>query len=97
LTDEGASDEELQDAMNDRFAIASSCPEFLNRIDDTIVFHPLQRESTDSQHREVCNLDRLEKQLEQSQIRMRVTEAAIDHIAVDGLRSGVSELGRSSE
>jgi len=81
LTDEGASDEELQDAM--KSALQSRfLPEFLNRIDDTIVFHPLRREQIHSIVR--LQLHRLEKQLEQSQIRMRVSEAAIDHIAEMG-------------
>ena len=57
-------------------------PEFLNRVDDTIVFHPLQREQIRSIVK--LQLNRLEKQLEQSQIRMHVSEAAIDHIAEEG-------------
>ena len=78
LTDEGADDEELQDAMKTALQ-ARFLPEFLNRIDDTIVFHPLKREQIHSIVR--LQLQRLEKQLEQSQIRMQVTESAVDHIA----------------
>ncbi len=78
LTDEGADEEELQDAMKTALQ-ARFLPEFLNRIDDTIVFHPLRREQIHSIVR--LQLNRLEKQLEQSQIRMQVTEAAVDHIA----------------
>ncbi len=78
LTDEGASEEELQDAM--KTALQSRfLPEFLNRIDDTIVFHPLKRD----QIRNIVKLQlvRLQKQLEQNQIRMQATDAAIDRIA----------------
>jgi len=57
-------------------------PEFLNRIDDTIVFHPLQRQQIRSIVK--LQLKRLQKQLEQSQIQMHITEAAIDHIAEEG-------------
>ena len=81
LTDEGASEEELQDAMSAALK-TKFLPEFLNRIDDTIVFHPLRREQIRSIVK--LQLNRLEKQLEQSQIQMRVTEAAIDHIAEEG-------------
>ncbi|MCA9183422.1 MAG: AAA family ATPase, partial [Planctomycetales bacterium] len=41
LTHEGASEEELQDALKESLR-AKFLPEFLNRIDDTIVFHPLE-------------------------------------------------------
>lgn len=78
LTDEGADEEELQDAMKTALQ-ARFLPEFLNRIDDTIVFHPLKRDQIHSIVR--LQLQRLEKQLEQSQIRMQVTESAVDHIA----------------
>ena len=50
--------------------------------DDTIVFHPLQRVQILSIVK--LQLNRLEKQLEQSQIQMRVSQAAIDHIAEEG-------------
>jgi ATP-dependent Clp protease ATP-binding subunit ClpB len=81
LTDEGASEEELQDAMNAALK-TKFLPEFLNRIDDTIVFHPLKRDQIRSIVK--LQLNRLHKQLEQSQIQMRVTDAAIDHIAEEG-------------
>jgi ATP-dependent Clp protease ATP-binding subunit ClpB len=81
LTDEGAGEEELQEAMNTALK-TKFLPEFLNRIDDTIVFHPLRREQIRSIVK--LQLNRLQKQLEQSQIQMQVTDAAIDHIAEEG-------------
>jgi ATP-dependent Clp protease ATP-binding subunit ClpB len=81
LTSEGASEDELQEAIKEALH-ARFLPEFLNRIDDTIIFHPLQR----TQIRSIVGLqlERLRKQLEQNQIQMQVTEAAIDHIASEG-------------
>ncbi len=81
ITAEGASDEEMQEAIKEALH-ARFLPEFLNRIDDTIIFHPLNRE----QIRSIVGLQlkRLEKQLEQSQIEMQVSEAAIDQIASEG-------------
>ncbi len=47
LTEEGASEEELQAAMKESLQ-ARFLPEFLNRIDDTIIFQPLEREQIHS-------------------------------------------------
>ncbi len=57
-------------------------PEFLNRIDETIIFHPLGR----TQIRRIVDLqiDRLEQLLAQNELSLAVTEAARDRIAVDG-------------
>lgn len=81
LASEGASEEELldatKDALKERFL-----PEFLNRIDETIVFQPLKKEEI----RKIVKLqlDRLEKQLADNQIRFEVSDDAIDAIADEG-------------
>jgi ATP-dependent Clp protease ATP-binding subunit ClpB len=81
LASEGASEEELldatKDALKERFL-----PEFLNRIDETIVFQPLKKEEI----RKIVKLqlDRLEKQLSDNQIRFEVSDDAIDAIADEG-------------
>lgn len=81
LTSEGASAEELYDAIKETLR-TRFLPEFLNRIDDTIVFQPLGRDEL----RLIVKLQlaHLAKQLEQKQIEVEFTEAAIDHIAEEG-------------
>jgi ATP-dependent Clp protease ATP-binding subunit ClpB len=81
IAEEGGSEEEMlnavQQALKTRFL-----PEFLNRIDEMIVFEPLRRQ----QIRSIVQLqvERLRKQLLQSQIRLEITPAAIDAIASEG-------------
>ena len=57
-------------------------PEFLNRIDETIVFHPLQR----SEIRRIVDfqIDHLAKQLAENDLTLYVTEAARNQIAAEG-------------
>lgn len=81
LTEEGAQEDEMQLAIKESLQ-AKFLPEFLNRIDETILFEPLRR----NQIREIValQLKRLEKQLQASQIHMTVTSAAINEIAAEG-------------
>ncbi|MBC7239376.1 MAG: AAA family ATPase, partial [Chloroflexi bacterium] len=69
--------ERVMEALRQRFR-----PEFLNRVDEIILFHALTREHlgqiVDIQVR------RLEKLLEGRQIRLRVTEAARQALADEG-------------
>jgi len=57
-------------------------PEFLNRLDDTIVFHSLSRDDVAA----IVNLqiDRLARLLSERRIELRVTEAARRQIAAEG-------------
>ena len=57
-------------------------PEFLNRIDETIVFHPL----TQGEIKQVVRLqiDGIAKMLEQNNVRLKVTEPAIELLAKEG-------------
>jgi ATP-dependent Clp protease ATP-binding subunit ClpC len=65
--------EEIERAFN---------PEFLNRIDDTIVFHPLSRE----QIGEIVHilLQDVRKRLEDEQLTLRITDAAVDFLVDKG-------------
>src|SRR5690606_12263856 len=69
--------EEVQAALRQHFL-----PEFLNRIDEIIIFHPLNKEEI----RKIVQLQiaRFRKQLEQIGLNLEVTEAAIDEIAKVG-------------
>jgi ATP-dependent Clp protease ATP-binding subunit ClpB len=57
-------------------------PEFLNRIDETIVFHPLGREEL----HEIVDLQlaRLKKQLIENKFDLEVTDAAKDLLTQEG-------------
>ena len=81
LTDEGASDEELREAVMETVQ-TRFLPEFLNRIDESIVFHPLKRD----QIRRIVDLqiDRLERRLADRQLGLVVTEAARNKVAAEG-------------
>ncbi|MCA9190846.1 MAG: ATP-dependent chaperone ClpB [Planctomycetales bacterium] len=81
MNSEGAAREELE-AMIKEVLHTKFLPEFLNRIDDTIVFQPLLRE----QIRKIVEiqLQHLRRQLEANQIHVEFTSAVIDHIASEG-------------
>ncbi|HMO05223.1 MAG TPA: ATP-dependent chaperone ClpB [Kiritimatiellia bacterium] len=54
-------------------------PEFLNRVDDTIIFHSLHRD----QLRRIVDLqvERVRKHLADRHVSLKLTDAALDHIA----------------
>lgn len=81
LTREGAAAEELHEAMKEALR-SKFLPEFLNRIDDTIIFHPLERAQI---HRIVeLQLEHLRRQLHERQIELEITPAVVEHIAAAG-------------
>jgi ATP-dependent Clp protease ATP-binding subunit ClpB len=81
ITRQGGSDEEIRAAVQEALE-GKFLPEFLNRIDETIVFHPLDRKHI---HKIVeIQIARLRKQVEQSDLHLDVTPAAVDAIAVQG-------------
>ena len=68
---------EVTEALRQHFL-----PEFLNRIDEVIVFHPLGREEL---HQIVdLQLARLQKQLAESKFELEVTPAAKDLLTTEG-------------
>jgi ATP-dependent Clp protease ATP-binding subunit ClpB len=81
ITREGGSEEEvrtaIKEALQERFL-----PEFLNRVDETIIFRPLK----EKQIRLIVEIqiDRLMQQLQQAGLALDVTESAIDEIARRG-------------
>jgi ATP-dependent Clp protease ATP-binding subunit ClpB len=78
---EGGSEEEIRQAVTEALQ-SRFLPEFLNRIDETIIFHPLAQKEL----RKIVTLQvqRLKDQLLANQIELEVTEAAIDAIAQKG-------------
>jgi ATP-dependent Clp protease ATP-binding subunit ClpB len=81
ITRQGGSEEEVAAAVKEALE-ARFLPEFLNRIDETIVFHPLERKHI----RRIVEIQiqRLRKQLEANDLHLDVTEAAIDAVAAVG-------------
>jgi ATP-dependent Clp protease ATP-binding subunit ClpB len=78
ITKEGGSEQEVRDAVKEALT-ARFLPEFLNRIDETIVFHPL-----DQKHiRRIVQfqVQRMVDQAAKAGITLDCTEAAIDEVA----------------
>jgi ATP-dependent Clp protease ATP-binding subunit ClpB len=81
IAKEGGSEEEINVAVKEALA-TRFLPEFLNRIDETIVFHPLDRKEI----RKIVGLqiEHLRKQLDQTGLQLEVTDRALDQIAAEG-------------
>jgi ATP-dependent Clp protease ATP-binding subunit ClpB len=81
ITREKGSESEMQNAIKDLLG-SHFLPEFLNRIDETIIFHPLKRE----QIAKIVELQlkRLEKQLLKQGITIIVTKNAQEEIVNRG-------------
>jgi ATP-dependent Clp protease ATP-binding subunit ClpB len=81
ITRDGGSEEEIREAVTESLH-SRLLPEFLNRIDEVIIFHPLSSEQI---HKIVqLQIRRLQEQLAESNVDLEVTDAAIDAIAERG-------------
>ncbi|MEQ8847271.1 ATP-dependent chaperone ClpB [Botrimarina sp.] len=78
IAQEGGTVDEMRDGVEQALA-AQFLPEFLNRIDETIVFHPLRREEV----RRIVDLQlaALARLLDRNGLGLEVTEAARQEIA----------------
>jgi ATP-dependent Clp protease ATP-binding subunit ClpB len=74
---EAAMRREVQNLLRGAFL-----PEFLNRIDETIIFHPLGRDEI----KQIVGiqLKRLERQLAEAQLTLRISDEARDRLAEEG-------------
>ncbi len=81
VAEEGGSEEEMQQAVQDSLK-TKFLPEFLNRIDETIIFEPLRKEQI--RKIVVLQIQKLEQQLVENHYRLNVTERAIDAISSEG-------------
>ena len=81
IAKEGGTEEEMRDALMETLQ-THFLPEFLNRVDEIMIFHPLQK----GQIRKIVELQvaRLRKQLTDRRIELDVTETALDEIASEG-------------
>ena len=81
ISREGGTPEEIQEAVMANLT-TRFLPEFLNRIDETIVFKPLGKREIHQIVR--LQIQRLKEQLQEKGIELEVTEAAVDAIAAQG-------------
>ena len=81
IAEQGGGDDEIREAVSESLR-SHFLPEFLNRIDETIVFHPLRRE--DIQKIVDLQLHLLQKRLASQQLTLHWTEQAKKHLAAEG-------------
>ncbi|MFM2095612.1 MAG: hypothetical protein RIS70_2736 [Planctomycetota bacterium] len=81
ITEQGGSENEMRDMVKEALR-QQFLPEFLNRIDETIVFHPLRRDQIERIVQ--LQLSKLQQQLADRGIRLVVTPAAARAITVEG-------------
>ncbi|WP_372721714.1 ATP-dependent chaperone ClpB [Novipirellula sp.] len=81
VTEQGGDEQEMHEAVQESLR-ARFLPEFLNRIDDIVIFKPLNRKEI----RQIVKLQlaSLGSRLEQNGLRLDVSESAIDEIASTG-------------
>ncbi len=81
VTEEGGDEDEMRTAVQDALKVRF-LPEFLNRIDDIVIFHPLQKDEI----REivVLQVEHLAKRLQENGLNLKLSESAIDEIASVG-------------
>ncbi len=78
---EGGDEDEMRAAVQEALK-ARFLPEFLNRIDDIVIFHPLRRDEI--RHIVKLQLESLSQRLANSGLKLAVSEAAIDRVADAG-------------
>ncbi len=81
ITREGGKEEQIREAVMDTLR-TRFLPEFLNRVDEVLIFHPLSPEAI---HKiVVLQVERLKQMMAQKEIELEVTERAINAIALEG-------------
>ena len=81
VTEQGGNEEEMREAVNESLR-ARFLPEFLNRIDDIVIFHPLDREEIHQIVR--LQLDHLADRLSDRGLTLSISEDAMKEIASVG-------------
>src|SRR5579883_2851126 len=79
---DGMDDEDIQRLVRQRLREEGLRPEFINRIDEVVVFHQLTR----SRMKDIIEiqLNRLRPRLAERHIELRLSEAALDYLASAG-------------
>ena len=78
----GMDEDHIQRAVRERLRQEGFRPEFINRIDEIIIFHPITREQL--KHIVDIQLRRLQPRLAERHITLEVSEAAKDLLAREG-------------
>ncbi len=81
ITEQGGDEEEMREAVQESLK-ARFLPEFLNRVDDIVIFHPLDQ--NEIRKIVVLQLGSLSKRLQENGLELSVSESAIDEIAAAG-------------
>ena len=81
VTEEGGDQEEMREAVHESLK-ARFLPEFLNRIDDIVIFHPLLK--TEIRRIVGLQLEELGKRLTENGLQLEVSEDAMDEVASVG-------------
>jgi ATP-dependent Clp protease ATP-binding subunit ClpB len=81
ITEQGGDEQDMRDAVHEALKVRF-LPEFLNRIDDIVIFHPLEKDEI----RKIVELQlkHLSDRLEENGLSLSVSESAIDEIASVG-------------
>jgi ATP-dependent Clp protease ATP-binding subunit ClpB len=81
ISRESGTEEQMRDAVMEALR-SRFLPEFLNRIDEILIFHPLSPENI---HKiVVMQVEHLRKQLAEKGVELEITSAAVDAIAKQG-------------
>ena len=81
VTEEGGDEDEMREAVHESLK-ARFLPEFLNRIDDIVIFHPLLK--TEIRRIVQLQLQELAKRLTANGLLLEVSEDAMDQVASAG-------------
>ncbi len=81
VTEQGGGEDEMRDAVHEALK-ARFLPEFLNRIDDIVIFHPLKK--TEIRKIVLLQVNHLADRLKESGLTLSISESAIDEIAAVG-------------
>jgi ATP-dependent Clp protease ATP-binding subunit ClpB len=81
IAEEGGDEDEMREGVMEALR-AQFLPEFLNRIDETIIFRPLGRD--DIRHIVDLQLRKLHQQMERQNLHLEVTDAARRALAAEG-------------
>ena len=78
---ESGDKEALDGAINEALRVAFR-PEFLNRVDDIVIFNSLTAEATEKIVE--LQLKEVTERLAESHIELEITPAALEHLSLDG-------------
>jgi ATP-dependent Clp protease ATP-binding subunit ClpB len=79
---EGVQEDEVQRTIRQRLREEGLRPEFINRIDEIIVFHPIGREQV--KHIVDIQVQGIQKRLQERHIKLQLSEQARDYLAREG-------------